>query len=156
MRRAKDKTKKKKRVIPTPRRIGGGANPTKLSVKAKQLLTTLPRHRLSNFDLIRLARSKKVPNFRGVFMIDESPSRPWTNERAIFNLDKSNSGGTHWICYKKKDKYVKFFDSRGVGPPSQLVRYLKGCRISSNRKQYQKVGTHNCGQLCLLHLLDFI
>lgn len=153
MRRAKDK-KKKKRIIPTPRRMGGKSS--KLSGKAKRMLDTLPRLRLSNFDLIKLAKSNKIPHFRGVFMIDEFPKKPWKNERAIFNLDSSVGSGTHWVCYKKRGEYVQFFDSSGANPPAEFVRYVKGSRISWNRKQYQKVGTNNCGQLCLLFLLDVL
>lgn len=144
----------KKRVIPTPKRMGG--NLSKVSREGQQILLSLPKIRLTNFDLIRLANKYKIPRFRGVFMLDEFPRKPWKNERAIFNLDTSYGKGTHWVCYKKQDKLVQFFDSGGVGPPSEFVRYMRGCRISSNRKVYQKVGSNICGQLCLVFLLDLL
>lgn len=144
----------KKRIIPTPKRIGG--NIFKLSGEAKKILSYFPRMRLSNFDLIRLAKAHKIPRFRGVFMIDELPRKPWKNERGIFNLDTSYGKGTHWVCYKKIGDLVRFFDSSGAGPPGEFVRYMKGCRISSNRKLYQSVRSNNCGQLCLLFLLDLV
>lgn len=148
------RTRVKKRVIPTPKRIGG--NLPKLSSDAKKFLSSLPRMRLSNFDLIRLARAHKIPRFRGVFMIDELPRKPWKNECAIFNLDTSYGKGTHWVCYKKLGNFVRFFDSSGARPPSELVRYLKGYRILSNRKLYQSIRSNNCGQLCLLFLLGLL
>lgn len=153
MRRTTDK-KKKKRVIPTPKKIGG--NIQQLGPKAEQILSTLPRRRLSNFDLLRLAKLHKLRRFRGVFMVDEFPSNPWKTERAIFNLDTSDGRGSHWVCYKKRGEYVQFFDSSGEKPPTEFVRYMKGCRISANRRIFQKVGSSNCGQLCLLFLLDLI
>lgn len=157
MRRCADNNKKKKkklRIIVTPKRIGGSA--TKLSNEAKRFQRIIPKTRLSNFDLQLLAKVHKVRAFRGVFMRDEFPNNPWKNECAIFNLDNSYGKGTHWVCYKKIGQLVYYFDSSGAEPPSEFVRYMKKYRISTNDKQYQETRTNNCGQLCLLYLLDLI
>lgn len=151
---AGNKKKKKLRVIVTPKRIGGSV--IKLSDEAKRFQRIIPKTRLSNFDLQLLGKLHKVQAFRGVFMRDEFPRKPWKNERAIFNLDNSCGKGTHWVCYKKIGLLVYFFDSSGVEPPSEFVRYMKKYRISVNDKRYQEPRTNNCGQLCLLFLLDLI
>lgn len=148
--------RKSKRIIPPPKKIGG-CKLYPLSKKAKDLLRTFPKWSLTNFDISRIARSKKISSFRGVFMRDSLPKKPLTNECAILNLDKSSGRGTHWVCYKKIGKCARYFDSTGKGkPPPQLVRYLKNVRITVNKKRYQSPNSNLCGHLCLLFLLDLI
>lgn len=148
------KNRKKKRVIPTPRKIGGGDF---LTERAKKMLAKFPKLALTNFDLIRLAKKHKIANFRGVFMSDNLPSRPKEKEVGIMNLDSSKGGGTHWVCYKKNGKFAKFFDSSGnKSPPPELVRYLIGSRICFNRKKFQDSESYRCGHLCLLFLMNLI
>jgi hypothetical protein len=149
------RTKKKKaRIIPTPKKIGGGG----LDGKAKSVMQSFPKMALTNYDLIYLAKKHKIPNFRGVFMRDKLPSRgPKSREAAILNLDSSRGSGTHWVCYKKNGEFVRFFDSTGSsGPPSELVQYLKGSRIVFNTKSYQEPGSNLCGHLCLLYLMNLL
>lgn len=149
---AKTKEKKKIRVIRPPKKIGGT-----FSEKAKQMLGSLPKMSLSDSDLINLAKKYKIPHFRGVFARDNLPSKPWFRERAILNLDSAKGKGTHWVCYMKNGHYVKFFDSAGnKGPPSDLVKYLKDCRISFVSKRYQDPETYICGHLCLLFLSNLL
>lgn len=150
--------RKSKRIIRPPKKIGGCKKLYPLSKKAKKLLHTLPKWSLTNFDISRIARSKKIPGFRGVFMRDTLPQKPRINECAILNLDKSSGRGTHWVCYRKIGKLAKYFDSNGIGgtPPPQLVKYLKNVRITQNKKRYQSPNTNICGHLCLLFLLGLI
>jgi hypothetical protein len=52
-------TKKKKvRIIPTPKKIGGGV----VSEKAQSVMLTFPKMALTNYDLINLAKKHKIPN----------------------------------------------------------------------------------------------
>lgn len=148
----KTKEKKNIRVIRPPKKIGGA-----FSDKANQMLGSLPKMSLSNTDLINFAKKHKIPHFRGVFASDNLPSKPWIRERAIINLDSTRGKGTHWVCYIKNGSYVKFFDSAGnKGPPSELVKYLKDCRISFMSKRYQDPETYICGHLCLLFLSNLL
>jgi hypothetical protein len=146
--------KKKARIIPTPKKIGGGV----VDGKAQSVMLTFPKMALTNYDLIYLAKKHKIPNFRGVFMRNNLPSGgPKKKEAAILNLDTSRGSGTHWVCYKKNGEFVRFFDSTGSsGPPSELVRYLKGSRIVFNTKCYQEPGSYLCGHLCLLYLMNLL
>lgn len=146
------KPKEKERVIRPPKKIGGA-----FSDKAHKMMGSLPKMSLSNSDLINLAKKHKIPHFRGVFVRDNLPSKPWLRERVILNLDSIKGKGTHWVCYIKNGNYVKFFDSAGdKGPPSELVKYLKDCRISFISKRYQDPDTNICGQLCLLFLCNLL
>lgn len=108
----------------------------------------MPRRPLTNVDLSKYGSD--IPHFRGVFMTDELPKKPWKNESAIVNLDDSDGPGTHWVCYRKRGKHVLYFDSYGdLPPPEELVRYLKGCEIRYNFDRFQKFDTFVCGHLCL-------
>lgn len=88
-------------------------------------------------------------------MRDGLPRSPWKNEAAIVNLDSSFGKGTHWVCFRKSGNHVDYFDSyANMGPPLELLKYLKGNYISWNRTAYQNVGvaSDNCGHLCLAFL----
>lgn len=47
------------------------------------------------------------------------------NECGIINLaDSKDLEGTHWTCYFKKEWKVYYFDSYGIQPPIEIVKYL--------------------------------
>lgn len=86
-------------------------------------------------------------------MVDALPKKPWKNESAVVNLDKSSGPGTHWVGYKKRGNQVIYFDSFGdLKPPLELVRYFKGCEIKYNYERVQNYNTFICGHLCLKFL----
>lgn len=50
----------------------------------------------------------KIPYFRGVFSINKLPKKKIrANECAVVNLDRSESNGSHWVCYKKTRDKIK-------------------------------------------------
>lgn len=86
-------------------------------------------------------------------MRDRLPKHPRHNECAIINLDDSQGKGTHWVAYKKFNRYVSYFDSYGnLKPPRELINYLKNYKIIYNHRNYQKNNEYNCGHLCLKFL----
>lgn len=107
----------------------------------------MPRRPLRDIDIIRHAAG--VPNFRGVFMRDDLPTKPWKNESAVVNLDEKQGSGTHWVAYRKKGQFAEYFDSFGnLKPPCELINYLN-CKITYNTTKHQNFGSFNCGHLCL-------
>lgn len=95
----------------------------------------------------------KIPDFRGVFMSDTLPEKPWKNEKAIVNYQSNKEPGSHWVAYVKKGKKVVYFDSFGnLKPFKELVKYFRGCEIFYNHERLQDFGTYNCGHLCLAFL----
>ncbi|KAK7605022.1 hypothetical protein V9T40_006208 [Parthenolecanium corni] len=105
---------------------------------------------LTNFDIVKMVKSIKMPYFGGVYMRDGLPAKPMINERAVVNLDSSEGRGTHWVCYSKKGNKVEYFDSFGVQPPIELINYFgKKAIISYNSEQIQKIDQIICGHLCL-------
>lgn len=113
---------------------------------------------LTNFDLIEYADQLKVQSFRGVFMRDKLPKRILLHEVGIVNLDSSHNKGSHWVCYSKRDDVIHYFDSFGLDPPEEIIKYLKGyantgdIKIELSTFQVQNFGTHHCGYYCLIVL----
>lgn len=114
----------------------------------------LPARALNEYDLFRIA--EYIPNFRGVFMLNELPLRPKNVECGIVNLDKSCGPGTHWVAYYKNHNQAEYFDSYGdLRPPYEIIDYL-GTNIKYNYNRYQKDNSVICGHLCLKFLFEKI
>jgi hypothetical protein len=111
----------------------------------------LPNKPLSNFDLQDAAKKIKIPRFRGVFVRDILPRKARKQECGILNLDGSSGNGTHWVAWEKRDDAKYYFDSYGIQPPLELIRYLKS-PILYNSERIQPDGEVFCGHLCL-HVL---
>lgn len=119
----------------------------------------IPIKPLSNFELLRYAKSLNIPHFRGVYMRDDLPSRgPRPIESGIVNLDSNRGTGTHWVAYRKKGNVVEYFDSFGnLRPPLELEKYFGSSgvdRIEYNYKRKQSSNSVVCGHLCLKFLCN--
>ena len=113
----------------------------------------LPNRPLSNFDLEDAAKKLKIQYFRGVFLSDTLPRKLNKKECGIVNFDKSDGPGTHWVAWYKNDKTKIYFDSYGVQPPLEVIKYL-GSPIHYNTDQLQPAGEVFCGHLCLYVLKE--
>src|SRR5678815_4901063 len=103
---------------------------------------------LTNFELIDAAKKLNINNFRGVFLRDELPKKPRAIECGMLNLDDSNGKGLHWTCWIKRAKDKIYFDSYGLAPPTELVKYLKS-PVYYNSERIQPDNEVFCGHLCL-------
>lgn len=116
----------------------------------KKKLKNLPHGATTNIQLLQLTKKLKIPNFRGVFMRTNLPSKIRKNECGIVNLDHADGPGTHWVAYVKRDKNILYFDSYGnLRPPQELIRYFALNNVMYNHDKYQRDKSNNCGQLCL-------
>ena len=113
----------------------------------------LPYKSLSNFDLEDAVKKLKILCFRGVFLLDTIPTKPNKKECGIVNFDKSGGSGTHWVAWYKNGKTKIYFDSYGIQPPTEVIRYL-GKSINYNTDQIQPRGEVFCGHLCLYVLKE--
>ena len=115
----------------------------------------IPDKSLSNFELLDYAKQLNIPNFRGVFMKDELPKKPWKNECGIVNFNSSFEPGSHWVAYYKNGKKRILFDSYGQVILAELSDYLKTKEeknkavLERNTDIVQKFNTKICGHLCL-------
>ena len=108
----------------------------------------LPYKALTNFEIMDAVKKLKIPNFRGVFMRDNLPTKPLKRECGILNLDDISGRGTHWVCWYKTEKRSSYFDSFGIQPPKEVIDYLS-CPIFYNTEKIQPDDDVICGHLCL-------
>ena len=108
----------------------------------------LPNVPLSNFQLLDATKQLKIKNMRGVFVRDELPKRTRKVECGILNLCDSSGNGTHWTAWIKNGNEKLYFDSYGLAPPIELVKYLKD-PVYYNSERIQPDGEVFCGHLCL-------
>ncbi len=105
-------------------------------------------------ELIKKIKKLKIRNFKGVFMKDELVKlKPTTKECGIVNLESSNENGSHWCCWWKNNNNKIYFDSFGILPPKEMVRYL-GEKILFSRYQIQQFNDSNCGEWCVYVLKE--
>jgi hypothetical protein len=108
----------------------------------------LPNVPLSNLQLLDAAKKLKIRNMRGVFVRNKLPQKPKNVECGILNLDNSQGNGTHWTAWIKNGNEKLYFDSFGLAPPVELVKYLKN-PVYYNSEKIQPDGEVFCGHLCL-------
>ena len=125
----------------------------------------LPNKALTNFELLDAVKKLNVSKFRGVYMRNDLPRRPFKSESGILNLDGVSGRGTHWVCWYKKPETSRnlserssgerlspgdafYFDSFGVQPPNELIEYFSS-PIFYNTEKIQPDGEVVCGHLCL-------
>jgi hypothetical protein len=68
-------------------------------------------------------------------------------EWGVLNLDSSNGQGIHWVCWYRDGENKYYFDSYGLDPPKELVKYLRP-PIHCNTDQVQLCNTVVCCHLC--------
>src|SRR6218665_3622742 len=95
--------------------------PTEIDVDG----VTLPNVALTNIQLMDAAKKLNIKNFRGVFLRDELPKVPREKECGILNLDDSTGGGTHWVAWINRANEKLYFESYGLPPPKEILRYLR-------------------------------
>src|SRR6218665_598 len=112
---------------------------------------TLPNVPLTNIQLIDAAKKLNIQNFLGVFLRDELPKVPREKECGILNLDDSTRGGTHWVTWIKRGNEKLYFDSYGLPPPKEILKYLRS-PVFYNSERVQPDNKVFCDHLCLLVL----
>jgi len=98
--------------------------------------------------------------FLGVFCSEMKPSTPNKGEFSmIFNLDKCDGKGTHFVAIYCKQKKLYYFDSYGLPCDNREIKsYIK--TISESRKCYynascvQSFKSIFCGFFCLSFILS--
>ena len=58
-------------------------------------------------------------------MKDQLPKQSNNIETGIINLDNSSGEGTHWVAYAIDPRGIVYFDSYGLAPPKEFMRYIK-------------------------------
>jgi hypothetical protein len=110
---------------------------------------------LSNVDLINISKTLGI-TLNGVsFKDDINVSKNGIADGGyIFNLDGTESSGTHWVCAYKKGKIIIYFDSFGENCFKELkdiANHFKYTVIES-MFQLQDLNDDSCGYYCIAFL----
>ena len=118
----------------------------KLKSKIMQPMTT-------NVDLIKMAEHLKI-NLHDVLNKDYLEHIKPLPGSYIVNLNNSDKPGSHWICFYLNNGVAYYFDSFGVSPPLEVLKFIKRYtrRIYINDKTIQKLNSGGCGLYCLMFL----
>ena len=107
----------------------------------------------TNIQLENAASRLKLKNFRGVFMIDEIDKLTQLGQECgILASKTSKEDDMHWTCWFKNGKSKYYFDSFGLTPTKEIIKYLKSPILYSTF-QIQQFNEETCGEWCL-YVLD--
>ena len=75
------------------------------------------------------------------------------NQSSIVNLADSNKTGTHWVCYRKIDNKIFYFDSYAVSFIPDIIKnqYPKH-KFICNIYLIQSIDSNQCGRYCILFI----
>ena len=74
------------------------------------------------------------------------------NTGIIVNLADSTERGTHWLAIYAGGKEAAYFDSFGIDPPIQVVKWIRRAgypELIVNHKEIQNINSGYCGSYCL-------
>lgn len=83
---------------------------------------------------------------------------------AIFNLDPSYKGGSHWVAIfiNIPKKEVNYFDSYGMSPPKQIAHFMKSLTLQEKSLKLQNSGRRfqykgsECGMYSMIFILSML
>jgi hypothetical protein len=103
----------------------------------------------TNIQLENEAKKLNFKNFRGVIMRDQLSSlKQLERECGILGSKTSKEDDMHWTCWFKNGKNKYYFDSFGLTPTKEIVKYLKSPLMYSTF-QIQQFNESNCGEWCI-------
>ena len=115
---------------------------------------SIPVKPLTNYELAMYAKRLRIKSYRGDYMRDTLPQKILRNECGIINLDSIKNQGTHYVCYRKHNNTRIYFDSFGLPPAQEIIKYL-GKPIQYNCTEIQERDSVICGHYCLYVLKSF-
>ena len=121
----------------------------------------LPSHVLTDVEIDSIMKTLEIPNYLGTIMSDEVHGyKPVNDVCAVINLEPKCMQGSHWTAFATIGSKSYYFDSYGVAPPQNLIKYLKTINdyenntpsIHCNALVVQDTGNSNCGALSIFVL----
>ena len=103
----------------------------------------------TNIELENEAEKLEFKNFRGVIMRDQiGKLKKLKQECGILGSKTSREDNMHWTCWFINGKNKYYFDSFGLTPPKEIIKYLKSPIVHSTF-QLQQFNEINCGEWCI-------
>lgn len=106
---------------------------------------------LTNFDIEELCKEFKIP-LVGCIPKDKLRQMRYKSGGYVINLNDSTQNGSHWTSLYVKDDDCCYFDSFGVGPPLEVLRFCKGKKLIINKDQIQNLNHESCGYYAIAFL----
>ena len=101
----------------------------------------------SDTELLNLFEKLFGQRFKGIYSIDDTFELK-QSEMAIFNLDKRNQPGSHWVAVVKDRKHYIVYDSFG-----RDIKLKQKNIINTEDDAEQDINEQNCGQRCVAWLV---
>lgn len=107
---------------------------------------------LTDEDLEESCDRLKIP-LVGIFSKDLLPKQCIPGGY-IINLQNHDAGhGTHWTCLAVRGDSALYFDSFGMPPPLQVIRFVRDdYTLVYNKQDIQNIDSGVCGSYCLAFL----
>ena len=107
------------------------------------------------FEIENIIKQLQIPNFRGIFLRDQLPTKPNSTECGIIHSHTSkediDSVG-HWSAYYKKNDKKYYFCPFGGDPYDELKQYL-GLPILVHNFKIQEFDEACCAEYSITFLL---
>jgi len=94
---------------------------------------------------------KGNPNFEGWHSKDTLPKKIG-DKFYIVNMEDSGGEGTHWVAIYNRKHMSIYYDSFGLPPPPDIIRFMKTSRkqLVMTDVQIQNIKSNACGYFCIL------
>lgn len=101
-----------------------------------------------SLQLTKLGKHLFGQKWSGVYAADQKANWKGSQRYAIYNLDPSYLGGSHWVSVIKENGKILFYDSFGR-PAKQILPDLGGSVVNTEPDAEQTDKQENCGQRAL-------
>ena len=103
----------------------------------------------TNIELENEAGKLEFKNFRGVIMRDQiGKLKKLKQECGIMGSKTTREDNMHWTCWFIDGKNKYYFDSFGLTPAKEIIKYLKP-PVFYSTFQIQQFNDANCGEWCI-------
>jgi len=123
---------------------------------------------LTNVQIMKLAKRMRINNLEGVFFKSQlEDMKLKKNKSYIINLEDEydeegeRNDGSHYTCFQynqndKEEPEIVYFDSFGVAPPEEVLKFCNVKGIPYNMIDIQSLMNSACGWYCLafLHFIN--
>ena len=91
-------------------------------------------------------------NFGGWFSKDKLPTKIGKKFYIVNMEDSNKTGGTHWVAIYNRLSMCIYYDSFGLHPPPDIVKFMKTSRkkMVMSDVQIQNIKSNACGYYCLI------
>ena len=100
---------------------------------------------LSNFDIIRIAKEKRIP--LNAVIAKDQVDKLTKDGNYIINLENHSQAGSHWTALIMSAKNCLYFDSFGMPPPEAVYKFLekKYGKVPFSKMEIQDMDSSFCG-----------